>query len=131
MSATVQPFLMFQGQAEEAMNFYVSLLPNSRIDDVARYGPGQPGPEGSVMLARFTVGGQTIKCIDSPVKHAFTFTPAFSLFVDCESEEEIQRIYGALVEGGEALMPIGEYGFSRRFGWVNDRFGVSWQINLP
>lgn len=131
MSATVGPFLMFEGRAEEAMNFYISLFPDGKIDDIVRYGPGQPGGEGTVMLARFTVGGQTVRCIDSPVHHEFTFTPAFSLFVECESEEEIQRLYSALVEGGGALMPLGEYGFSRRFGWVNDRFGVSWQINLP
>lgn len=64
------------------------------------------------------------------VKHAFSFTPALSPFVECESEAEIDRIYAALLEGGNALMPINNYGFSRKFGWVNDRFGVSWQLNF-
>jgi len=130
MPLKVQPFLMFEGKAEEAMNFYVSLFPGGEVVDIVRYGPGQAGAEGSVMKASFTVGGQTVICIDSPVKHAFTFTPAFSLFVDCESEEDIRRLSSALGEGGVALMPLGSYGFSRQFAWVNDRYGVSWQMNL-
>lgn len=130
MSTTVQPFLMFEGDAEKAMNYYVSLFADGRIVDVVRYGPGGPGPEGSVVKASFSVGGQTVLCTDSFVKHAFTFTPASSLFVECESEEEIRRLASALVEGGGALMPLGDYGFSRMFAWVNDRFGVSWQLNL-
>jgi predicted 3-demethylubiquinone-9 3-methyltransferase (glyoxalase superfamily) len=130
MDPKVKPFLMFEGKAEEAMNFYVSLFPGGEVLDVARYGAGQAGPEGSIMQARFSIGSQTIMCIDSPAKHAFTFTPAFSLFVECESEEELQRLYAALVEGGAALMPLNNYGFSRQFGWVNDRYGVSWQLNL-
>ena len=130
MPQKVHPFLMFEGRAEEAMTFYVSLFPDGKVIDITRYGPGQPGAEGSVKVARFTVGGQTVMCIDSPVQHAFTFTPASSLFVDCESEEEVRRLAAALAEGGTALMPLGSYGFSRQFAWVNDRFGVSWQLNL-
>jgi predicted 3-demethylubiquinone-9 3-methyltransferase (glyoxalase superfamily) len=122
---------MFQGQAEEAMNFYVSLFPASEILDIVRYGAGEGGAEGSVMRAAFSIGSQTILCIDSPIKHDFSFTPAFSLFVDCESETEIARLFGALVEGGTPLMPLDDYGFSRRFAWLNDRYGVSWQLNLP
>ena len=69
-------------------------------------------------------------CIDSYVKHAFTFTPAMSLFVDCDTADELRRVTSALSEGGEVLMPLGDYGFSREFAWVSDRFGVSWQLNL-
>jgi predicted 3-demethylubiquinone-9 3-methyltransferase (glyoxalase superfamily) len=126
----VLPFLMFEGKAEEAMNFYVSVIPNGTIIDVVRYGPGQPGPESSVMKASFSIGGQTVMCTDSFVKHGFTFTPASSLFVTCASEEEIGRLSSALSDGGAVLMPLGNYGFSRQFAWVNDRFGVSWQLNL-
>ena len=82
------------------------------------------------MRARFTVGGQEIRCNDSSVKHAFTFTPSFSLFIECESEADFDRIVQGLTEGGQTLMAAGNYGFSRKFAWVNDRFGVSWQINL-
>ena len=80
--------------------------------------------------ARFHIGDQSILCIDSPVTHTFSFTPAFSLFVECESEAQIRAIYAALSDGGEELMPLANYGFSREFAWVNDRFGVSWQLNL-
>lgn len=125
----IHTFLMFEGRAEEAMNFYVSLFPTSRIVDVKRYGKEGPGKEGWVMVARFQLNGVEYRAIDS-TGHAFTFTPSMSLFVECDSEAELDRLYGALIEGGQALMPIGNYGFSKKFGWVNDRFGVSWQLNL-
>ena len=131
MSATVEPFLMFEGKAEEAMNFYAALFADGDIVELVRYGPGEPGKEGSLKRGSFRVGGQTIMCIDSPVKHAFTFTPSVSLFVTCTSEDEISRLASALAEGGAVMMPLSNYGFSRQFAWVADRFGVSWQVNLP
>ena len=99
MPATVRPFLMFQGQADAALSFYVSLFRDAKIIDIARYGPGAPGPEGTVMKASFSIAGQTIMCIDSPIKHKFTFTPAFSLFVDCESAEEVENLSGRWPKG--------------------------------
>lgn len=131
MATTVRPFLMFEGRANEAIAFYVGLIPNSEIVDVARYGAGEPGPEGTVKFAVVRLAGQQVLFSDSFVSHGFTFTPSLSLFVDCESEADLERIFAALSEGGGVLMPLGNYGFSRRFGWVNDRFGVSWQLNLP
>jgi predicted 3-demethylubiquinone-9 3-methyltransferase (glyoxalase superfamily) len=122
---------MFQGEAEAAMDLYVSLIPGSSIVEISRYGPGEPGAEGSVKTAVLSVGGQAVMCFDSPVKHGFTFTPSFSFFVDCDSEEEMSRIAPALAEGGGVLMEQADYGFSRQFTWVSDRFGVSWQLNLP
>jgi predicted 3-demethylubiquinone-9 3-methyltransferase (glyoxalase superfamily) len=131
MANSARPFLMFQdNNAEEAMNFYVSLFADGKINEIARYGANQAGAEGSVMVANFTVAGQIVMCSDSPVRHQFGFTPAVSLFVDCDSEAEIERLNAALSENGKALMPIDNYGFSRRFAWLEDRFGVSWQINL-
>lgn len=127
----VRPFLMFEGKAEEAMTFYTSLFPDSKILDIRRYGPGEAGAEGSIYQASFQIGEQTIACIDSPVKHGFSFTPSFSLFVDCDSEEDLRRYVTALVDGGSTLMPLANYGFSRQFAWITDRFGVSWQFNLP
>ncbi len=128
---SVRPFLMFQGNAcEEAITFYTSVLPESRILDIKRYGPGEMGAEGSVYRATFELAGQLVDCIDSPVKHAFEFTPSFSFFVECATAEELDRLAAALGEGGAFLMPVDNYGFSQRFCWVNDRFGVSWQLNF-
>jgi predicted 3-demethylubiquinone-9 3-methyltransferase (glyoxalase superfamily) len=127
---SIVPFLMFEGSAEAAMSFYVSLFPNSAINGVERYGRGEPGAEGSVKRADFTVAGQRVMCIDSPVKHGFTFTPSFSFFVECETEEELGSAFGQLSSGGAVFMPPASYGFSTRFTWISDRFGVSWQLNL-
>ena len=127
---TAAPFLMFEGRAEEALTFYVATIPGSRIEHVDRYGPGEPGPEGSVRMARAMIAGMPLLASDSFVHHAFTFTPSTSFMIDCADEAEIDRLAAALGEGGRVLMPLGDYGFSRRFAWVNDRFGVSWQVNL-
>ncbi|MGA4544062.1 VOC family protein [Uniformispora flossi] len=130
-SQKITTFLMFQGNAEEAMTFYLSLFDDASVVNVNRYGAGGAGPEGTVEHATFALAGQEFMCIDSAVKHAFTFTPAMSLFVQCRDEPELDRLYAALSEGGNELMALGNYGFSAKFGWVNDRFGVSWQLNLP
>ena len=126
----ITTFLMFEGGAEEAMNFYLSLFDDAEVVAITRYGAEGPGPEGSVMHATFALAGQQIMCSDSFVHHEFSFTPSVSLFVDCADEAELERLYAALSEKGAKLMPLGEYGFSRKFGWVNDRYGVSWQLNL-
>ena len=82
------------------------------------------------MMATFSLGGQSFMAIDSYVQHAFTFTPAISIYVNCESETEIDRAFAALSDGGAVLMPLDAYPFSKKFGWVQDRFGVSWQLTL-
>ena len=130
MSDRVVPFLMFGGRAEEAMRFYVSLFPEARVVEIARYGKGAPGTEGGVSRAIFSIGGQTFLCTDSTVAHAFTFTPAISLCVQCRSTERMRNLVERLAEGGEVLMPLDNYGFSKLFAWVADRFGVSWQLIL-
>lgn len=131
MARNVTTHLMFEGVAEEAMTFYVSLFPRSEIKHIERYGPGEMGAEGTVKMATFTLAGGDFICIDSPIKHAFTFTPSMSLFVNCESEAEFDGAFEKLSAGGNVLMPAGNYGFSTKFGWTTDRFGVSWQVNLP
>ena len=130
MAHKITPFLMFEGSAEEAKRFYVSLFSRSEIKRVELYGAGEPGTEGSVKRADFTVAGQEIICIDSPVMHKFSFTPSISLFVECENEAEFDAAFGQLSTGGAVLMPPDNYGFSRKFGWLNDRYGVSWPLNL-
>ena len=131
MAERVTPFLMFTGDAERAIELYTSLFDDARILTLDRWGPDGQGPEGTVQQATFSLAGQVFRCFDSPPVHAFTFTPSFSIFVDVSSAEELDRVFAGLADGGGVLMPVDDYGFSRRFGWVNDRFGVSWQLNLP
>jgi predicted 3-demethylubiquinone-9 3-methyltransferase (glyoxalase superfamily) len=125
------PFLMFQGgTAQAALDLYFATFPDSRMVRVEHYAEGQGGPAGTIKVARFTLCGREFMCSDSPVKHGFSFTPSSSTFVDFDSESELERVFAILSEGGQVLMPLGNYGFSKRFGWLNDRFGVSWQLNL-
>ncbi|MFG1709826.1 VOC family protein [Nonomuraea sp. M3C6] len=132
MTQKINTFLMFQnGDAEEAMTFYTSLFDDAKVVRLTRYGPGEQGAEGKIKNAAFTLAGQEYMCFDSDPRHAFTFTPSISLFVGCDTEKDLDRLYAALSEGGQELMPLSSYGFSTKFGWVNDRFGVSWQLNLP
>jgi predicted 3-demethylubiquinone-9 3-methyltransferase (glyoxalase superfamily) len=125
------PFLMFQGKkAEEALNFYVQLVPDSHIESIKHWDAGEPGPEGTVKVANARIGGCHVMASDSYTKHAFDFTPSISLYVNLATEDEIERTANALAEGGSFLMPLGSYGFSKKFAWVSDRFGVSWQLNV-
>ena len=127
----ISTYLMFQdGNAEEAMNFYLDVL-GGEVISVDRWGPDGPGEEGSVQLAVFTLCGSRFMCFNSQPVHQFGFTPSTSSFVDFDSEAELDRAYAALAEGGAQLMPLDDYGFSKKFGWVADRYGVSWQLNLP
>lgn len=122
----IKPFLMFQrGIAEEAMNYYTSLIEDSEIKNITRYGAEGPGEEGTVIQAVFSLKGQEFMCIDSHVDHDFTFTPSFSIYLTCDTEEEIDSLYNKMMENGKALMPINNYGFSKKFGWLVDQFGVS------
>lgn len=126
----ITTFLMFEGKAEEAMNLYTTLFDQSEIISISRYDENGPGKEGTVIHATFTLNGQEFMCIDSYVKHDFTFTPAMSLYVTCETEEEIETVFHKLAQDGKVLMPLGSYPFSKKFGWLNDKYGVSWQLTL-
>jgi predicted 3-demethylubiquinone-9 3-methyltransferase (glyoxalase superfamily) len=126
------PSLMFvgdqHGRAAEAIQFYVSLFPNSRIIALERYGAGEGEPEGTVKHATFALDGQEFMAIDSSLAHPFTFTPAVSIVVQTESAAETERVFNRLAEGGMVLMGLDTYPFAEKFGWCNDRFGVSWQL---
>ncbi|MFD3273935.1 VOC family protein [Paenibacillus dendritiformis] len=126
----ITTFFMFEGQAEEAMNFYISLFSDGEIVSLVRHDGSGGGQEGKVLHAVFALNGQTFMCIDSSIKHEFGFTPSMSLFVNCESEQEIDELYAKLSDGGEVLMPLAPSPVSKKFGWVNDKFAVSWQLNL-
>jgi predicted 3-demethylubiquinone-9 3-methyltransferase (glyoxalase superfamily) len=130
-AATVSTFLMFEGKAQEAMSLYASVFPGARVEQIEQYGQGEPGPEGTVKVARFDLNGHRLMFSDTYVKHAFTFTPSISLFVNFSSADELETAFRKLAEGGMVLMGLDNYGFSQRFGWCSDRFGVSWQLNLP
>lgn len=131
MAQIIVPFLMFEGTAEEAMQFYVSLFDDAGVVSMERWGAHDVGAEGKIKKAQFTLCGRSFYCSDSPIEHAFTFTPSLSLFVDLDSGTSLERVFAQLANDGKVLMPVDDYGFSKKFGWVNDRYGVSWQLNLP
>ena len=112
----ITPFLWFDGQAEEAMNFYVSIFPNSKIGTVSRYGEHGPGPQGTVMAATFELEGQQFHALNGGPM--YKFTPAISFFVSCETQAEVDKLWDKLVAGGRP----------DRCGWLQDKFGLSWQI---
>jgi len=130
MAKEINPFLMFPSGAEAAMNFYLSQFPGSRIESLVHYDEAGPGVAGSVKQATLLLNGRRLEFFDSPVRHAFTFTPAISFAVACDDMAEIDQLFAALSDGGQILMELDAYPFARRFGWVNDKFGVSWQLRL-
>jgi predicted 3-demethylubiquinone-9 3-methyltransferase (glyoxalase superfamily) len=112
----ITPFLWFQDQAEEAMNFYVSVFKNSKAVSISRYGDAGPGPKGSVMVAKFQLDGQEFIALNGgPL---FTFSPAISFVVNCTTQEEVDEYWEKLSAGGAP----------NQCGWLTDRFGLSWQI---
>jgi len=112
----ITPFLWFDGKAEEAMNFYVSIFKNSKVLSVNRYGEEGQGPKGTVMSAKFQLDGQEFFALNGGPQ--FSFTPAISFFVDCETQPEVDALWERLSKGGE----------KQRCGWLTDKFGLSWQI---
>ncbi|MCT4590828.1 MAG: VOC family protein [Carboxylicivirga sp.] len=124
-------FLTFQdANAEDAMNFYIELFDKSKIIEVQRYQKGEPGKKGTIKMARFSLNGSSFMCSDSYIKHEWSFTPAISLYMEVETDEKISKLFEKLSEGGKVMMPLDNYGFSKKFGFVEDKFGVSWQLNL-
>jgi predicted 3-demethylubiquinone-9 3-methyltransferase (glyoxalase superfamily) len=112
----ITPFLWFDGNIEEAMNFYVSVFKNSKVVGVSRYGDAGPGPKGTVMSATFQLDGQDFFALNGGPQ--FTFTPAVSFFVNCETQQEVDELWDKLSEGGK----------KERCGWLKDKYGLSWQI---
>ena len=112
----IVPFLWFDGKAEEAMNFLVSIFKNSKTGRISRYGEAGPGPKGTVMSATFQLDGQEFFALNGGPQYAFT--PAISLFVNCETQEEVDELWEKLSAGGE----------KGRCGWLKDKYGLSWQI---
>ena len=114
--------LMFQdGRAREAAQWYISLVPGSRIERVIDNADG-----GATVY--FTLADQDFIAFDSPVRHEFDFTPSTSIFVRCDDEDQVRLLFGQIASDGDVKMPVDDYGFSSCFGWATDRYGVSWQI---
>lgn len=127
----ITTFLTFQkNNAEEAMNFYVGLFENSKVINVQRWGKDGPVEEGRIMHATFQLNGKLFMCSDSPPIHDWDFTPAVSNYIEFENESELERLFSILSENGKIMMPLDNYGFSQKFAFIEDRFGVSWQLNL-
>ncbi len=116
MTNRITPFLWFDNQAEEAMDFYVSVFENSEVLSVSRYGEAGPGADGSVMVATFRLGGQEFMALNGGPH--FTFSEAISFSIPCETQEEVDYFWNTLSEGGE----------KSQCGWLKDRFGLSWQV---
>ncbi|MCZ2259120.1 VOC family protein [Sporosarcina sp. G11-34] len=124
MNQKITPFLMFYGNAEEAMNFYTSIFNDAKIENLLHQ------ENGTVMHATFTLNGQTFMAIDNTTGQEIPFTAAMSLFVTCDTEKEIDSIYEQLSKDGKVLMELAATPFSMKFGWVEDKYGVSWQLTL-
>jgi len=129
----INPFLWFDSNAEQAVNFYISTFMNSKIDKVTRYeeqaAKATGREKGSVMTIDFSIEGQKFAAINGgPV---FKISPTISFFLNCDNTEEINRLWSKLSDGGTVRMALDKYPFSERYGWVEDRFGVSWQLILP
>jgi predicted 3-demethylubiquinone-9 3-methyltransferase (glyoxalase superfamily) len=112
----ITPFLWFDGRAEEATNFYVAIFPNSRVLNISRNGGSGPGPKGGVMSTTFELDGQSFMALNGGPM--FSFSPAISFFVSCETQAEVDDLWERLSAGGEP----------QRCGWLKDKFGVSWQV---
>lgn len=131
MADDLRPFFTFQGGVgPAALEFYAAVFDDFAIVTDERYGPDGPGPEGTIMTATFRVAGSEVSCSDSFIDHAWGFTPAVSLWVEATDAAELEALFAGLSDGGTVYMPLGDYGFSTRFGWVGDPYGVTWQLNL-
>ncbi|WP_163930126.1 VOC family protein [Paraferrimonas sp. SM1919] len=122
----ISTHLMFDGVAQQAMEFYVNLFPHSEITELKLYEEGVL--TGKVQRARFYLADQAFVCIDTPVKNEYTFSPSTSIYFECESEEEINRLFSILSEGGEVYKALANHGLSEKYAWFSDRFGVAWQL---
>jgi predicted 3-demethylubiquinone-9 3-methyltransferase (glyoxalase superfamily) len=130
MFNSVSTHLMFFGAAGDAMELYQSLFNEFKIQESIQYGDSDGDMAGKIKTAKVKFADHDLIIIDSPPVHDFTFTPAMSLFVDFEDAAELGHAFTVLSNNGQVYMPLDNYGFSPRFGWVQDRFGLSWQLNL-
>jgi predicted 3-demethylubiquinone-9 3-methyltransferase (glyoxalase superfamily) len=128
MTHELRTFLTFQGgAASAALDLYADVFADFELIEIERHGSR---PDDTVKVAKFRLAGSDFSCSDSPIDHAWGFTPAVSMWIECDDDHELERLFARLSDGGQVFMPLADYGFSTRFGWVGDRHGVTWQLNL-
>lgn len=127
----VATYLLFQGDAEAALNLYKQTFRDIEVNQIHRYPSDSGEMAGKLLPTRVRIGDHQLMLADTPNPHEFTFTPSTSIYINFESEEELIEVHDMLCDGGDVLMPLDDYGFSEQYAWINDPYGVSWQLNLP
>ena len=123
----MRPFITIEKRAREALDFYEAIFPSFSLHSLKHH--GEPHSD-LIMLATFTVKGQEVMISDSFISHEWGITPGISFFITLENKEELHSLASAISDQGKVYMPAGDYGFSTLFAWVEDRFGVNWQLNI-
>ena len=123
----MKPFITFEGQGQAAIDLYQSIFPSFQLDSIQHHA----APHDSlIMMAKFSIQGRGVMISDSPISHEWEITPGISFFLEVESVEVLQGLSERLAVAGKVMMPAGNYGFSTMFTWVEDQFGVNWQLNV-
>ncbi len=129
--ASIDFHILFQnGRAKEALERYSEIFDDYKLSRLDLYQGNGDGPEGQVKVADFSVLGRRFVCIDSPIPHDWDMTPGIAPFIECDDDAQMDQLFAALSDGGKILMPLDDYGFGRRFGWIEDQFGVNWLLNI-
>ena len=126
MISKITPFLMFKGNASKALDYYVKVFKDARIKNKTYF----ENESKKIKYATFSIKGQDFICVDGSVENDLTFNPAISFYVLCENEKELNQLSKSLSKKGRVLMPLDKYGFNQQYAWIEDRFGVSWQLVL-
>ena len=123
----MKPFITLEGKAKQALDLYKSVFPSFDLISIQNH--AEPHDE-LIMVATFSVEGQEVMISDSPISHEWEITPGISFFVELSSEKDLENYANSLSKNGKVMMPAGNYGFSKMFTWVEDEFGVNWQLNV-
>ena len=123
----MRPFITFEQRAQEALDFYSATFPSFKLHTTQHH--AEPH-DALIMLATFSIRGQELMISDSPIHHEWGITPGVSFFLDVDNETNLLSLTEQLSDEGKVMMPPGNYGFSKQFAWVEDRFGINWQLNV-
>ena len=123
----MKPFITFEGQSQAAIDLYQSIFPSFQLDSIQHHAPPH---DSLIMMAKFSIEGQGIMISDSPISHEWEITPGISFFIELDAVKMLEDFSQKLAVDGKIMMPAGNYGFSTMFTWVEDKFGVNWQLNV-